>query len=785
MGTFPAPYFGLVNLASPEKSRPGKESPPLPDWAVKVPTPSTSTLGLISELLALVQETRDARGKGILTQLGFYGRLPGFLWKARNLIWEMETGTKAYLPAEAQARLSRNTTWSLDYWVTRWRNPGLAKRLCIAYEGPIAVKQTQMEVQRLEKRRESLERQLKASGFLDGAPWLLKPLLYILQVWSRAEAQRNLTFLDDYAPMLNAVPLLPRSFFQERLDALQTAYNAQHPDDPVTVVETAIKSGSMAQIFPCVTRSGKRLVMKVLRPDVTAKALERYRPYLYYKSLVESDTSSESRRLAAQNAQTQVDLLKRESDLPNEARNTRIMGESLEKLGIRGFRTPDILLASEHGLIMPAVGERDFIDLPLPERREPLQRIAPDLCRLALLGDAQPLDVHSGNIRVGKDGHYLLDHGRTLHLDPVVHRALQALMVAVYSEPDPDAIPDSRLVLQRLDALLRCKGQPTGKAADLAEAVSTLLAAPSRPPRLSDLGSAIQRTVRHFLTALTTSDHPPPPPETVEAARQTVREFLTALFHGPEDPAGLMLSKLLATLTPPTDGKRKPSPEKTLFRDLSVNPFALWDYYLGLSSGGQTSGLAPISREPIAANDLRKSRNQLQDFVRPYFTLEHPPEPSEEAEILARLKTMTPETFYRTYAPHLDEWDAPPPSRTLRDTVAAAQRYQWYATMQKSLDTLEKKSASYRVELHIELHPGREQALKDFQANRNKLLSHENQSERRRLLSIYCTYRNLAEQLADALLEHTEPEQEEPIQDTERRQTLIRRLEWGLQEGES
>lgn len=393
--------------------------------------------------------------------------------------------------------------------------------------------------------------------------------------------------IDKSSQVLNNVPPLPKKMFKKQLDELTQAYNTQFPDDPVTEVVKAIKAGSIGQVFEGKTKSGKKLVLKVVKPEITPAYLDEYRKFLYFRQLVLSGATEQTRAKAAEHVNNTVHLLKMETQSKQETINTRQMKAAVEGLNLKGFTVPEVLAYTEHGMVLPFVGEKDFQELNnLESGMKYRHQIAPDLLRLLTLSNVKPLDIHSGNIRVGGDQAYLIDHGRQVALKDTVNKALLGLTSAVYSSPLGENLASNRAIRDQLKALYQLNPEVNN---EYTQALN----------KLSALDGATDEAAKNKLMQDLS-------PELKKMDTLLVQLFQTKGAYGEMGNDQAFMNRLVKS------GNRQ---ENHLDAD-NVSLLNLWTNY---ASQSKRLGLPDLSEQPLSLKDLSMYQQKASKFLAPYF----------------------------------------------------------------------------------------------------------------------------------------------------------------------
>jgi ubiquinone biosynthesis protein len=228
-----------------------------------------------------------------------------------------------------------------------------------------------------------------------------------------------------------------------------------------------VAAASIGQVHRARLRSGQEVVVKVQRPDVEDLVERDLDIILALARRIEATTDWGQRAGAADLAQGFAENLRQELDYTIEARNTRVMGELLERRA--GLRAPWVLaeLSTRRVLVL------EFIDgTPLRdadpviasveiERVDLARRLLETFLVEVLEAGVFNADPHPGNFLVLADGTLAqIDFGSVLRLHATQRLALVRLLMAV-DRQDPELMRDALLELSTsgsgldLDALDR------------------------------------------------------------------------------------------------------------------------------------------------------------------------------------------------------------------------------------------------------------------------------------------------------------------------------------------
>lgn len=504
---------------------------------------------------------------------------------------ERERASEKYLPEVNKKALSRYKFTPRNWYFKLYpfAGPDL-KRLRM--QGPDALKEAQDTAQRessvdkprserniayikaILKDKKEFNRQCESlKGIQKYFAKLLTPVMYRLFVFLE---KQKINRINRDTKVLNQVPPIPKKDFQKQLDELKDIYNKKHTNDPIVEIGDAIKAGSIGQVFGGKTKSGKKLVLKVVKPEITPQYLDDYRKFLYFRYLVKNGTEQATKQQAALQIANIVDLLKEEANPEQENLNTQAMKKAVGAVGITSFDVPEISASSKHGFIMPYVGDKDFQEISDSETRtKHVNNITPDLLRFLTFSNAKPLDIHAGNVRIGEKP-FLIDHGRQANLNENVHKAFLNLLTVVYSQQSKDAhdLVKSKEVRQALKALYQLK--PNAENA--------------------------------YLKSLNNLD------QLEQTSGTTEKQALEKALQPDMDKVSNLIFELLDN--PEQREWDKHHGKKS--QQTNLRPFLLttWTNY---SSKSNELGLPPLTDKPIAAQDLERYQKRTKDFMQSYF----------------------------------------------------------------------------------------------------------------------------------------------------------------------
>ncbi|WP_373531563.1 AarF/UbiB family protein [Vampirovibrio sp.] len=480
-------------------------------------------------------------------------------------------------------------------------------------------------------------------------------------------ANLYLKSIDKQSKVLSNVPPLPKKVFQKSLDELTKAYNAQFPNDPVDEVGKAIKAGSNGQVFEGKTKSGKKLVFKAVKPEITTAYLDEYRRFLYYRELVSMGTTEQAKSKAVANVSETVHLLKMETQSKQEALNTKALKDTAEALNLKGFTVPDVLAATERGLVLPFVGDKDFLELNnLESGKKYRGQIAPDLLRLLTLSNAKPLDIHSGNIRVGGNQAYLIDHGRQAALKDNVHQALLGLTTAVYATPLTKNLASHPAIRQQLNALYQLNPTANNEYTQALNKLKALDEAPdeaTQNKRMQDLSPELEK----------------------------VDDLLAQLFNKRVGNFNFNAQDKNALNQ---EWKTSKSPSGYL-NSMQISLLSPWTNY---ASQSKVLGLPDLSEQGLSLKDLDTYQQKASQFLKPYFKSDL--DPKEADQLSADLKAEKLDNLL----PAADLVDAPSDLTAPPQGAVLSKRQRITNRIEEDLKTGQGLKAKYEKELLLKAY---------------------------------------------------------------------------------
>lgn len=455
-GSTPFRPVGLVSFGG-KKADSADLKNSLPDWAQGVKPPPVTYQDFENAMMdaaRLLYEEPEPEPDNPLPRKGLRSRIPRpptagldqafrLLRLQRKLAALQNKKSKAYLPAEARSRIRRYKLNPRNWFKMLFDRKAYRREL-VCLEGPVAIKGKQAEVENILRNEKTLRATLKRLN--DPEKMNTLPLPFpankVLPWVMRRAINNQLDTLATYRPLLNRIPILPESTFKDELARLAEAYNRKHPANRLKEGFQPVAAGSIGQVFAAETERGDRLIFKVRRPDARKQFLEASRPYLYYMNLLLKGTDAQTRPSVIAEANGQYEYLQMESDFVQEAANLKHLKAEADRLGIRAFEIPQALFATEDGMVLPYVGERDLSDADPDTQHRIKAAMGPDMLMLYLLSNAKMLDPHSGNVRIGADKDtkpFVIDAGRQANLDPEVHRRFLNLLTAMYAAKQPES----------------------------------------------------------------------------------------------------------------------------------------------------------------------------------------------------------------------------------------------------------------------------------------------------------------------------------------------------------
>lgn len=395
----------------------------LPKWTQQVKDPAITAPQLIEAIKNLQAKATSSNPPGFFSNIWQVLKLAR---QGRKLYNELNN-ENLHLPKQAKDDL-RKYHWTPGYWYNRVFHSQKAKLMDVVYKGPMAIKAKQQAVSLLPLFKEAVKN-MDAEG--DKLTGLTKRITKVPIRYFKKQIKK----IEIYTPLLNHVPELPYSKFEKQLTELKLLYNKDHDDPIVSIDKTAIGTGSIGQVYKATTKNGTKLVIKVIKPNLTESYLDEFLPYVYYRNMLTEGTKPQNKQAAVEQAQSTINLLKSEIHPDQETKNTKLMKQWVTRLSPISFQVPDILAHTSSGLISPFVGEKDFANASSTEQTALKNKIAPDLARFLLIASAKPLDLQDGNMRTGNQTAYWIDHGRQVNITEDTHHKMLQLMVTAFKSP--------------------------------------------------------------------------------------------------------------------------------------------------------------------------------------------------------------------------------------------------------------------------------------------------------------------------------------------------------------
>jgi ubiquinone biosynthesis protein len=202
-----------------------------------------------------------------------------------------------------------------------------------------------------------------------------------------------------------------------------------------TFSETPIAAATIAQVHEATTKDGRRVAVKVQRPDLEEMIATDIAALTYLVKLAESL----SPRLRALDLPVLVsefaDSLNRETDFSHEARSIMLFRAALAD--IPDLWIPDVVTeCSSESVLTMEFSDGERIDLYAKVHQEAMPRLINTLVQLTLQTIFEEglfhADPHPGNVLVLPDGQLsLLDFGMTGELDEQMRESLTLLLESV------------------------------------------------------------------------------------------------------------------------------------------------------------------------------------------------------------------------------------------------------------------------------------------------------------------------------------------------------------------
>lgn len=626
----------------------------LPAWTKRVKDPTVNLKSLMDRYTDLASQRKEGSK---LKSISAVFKMVGDSWR----IYRQYThASLKYLPNQAKKDL-RHYKWTIGLYDRVFRRKRY-ELMSIVYQGPLAIKSMQVIAQKLAPTVPKLEQNLTDLTMLQndrrvreerlkGGSGLIPPLVrgtYFIWIPLLKHLNRmSIKTIQNKLKLLNQVPALPKSSFKTEINKLKEVYNKENSANPIVSVGEVLNAGSIGQVFEAKTKNGSTLVLKMIKPHITAAYLDEYKPYEYFLTQVLKGTGPAEKRLAAKEAEDTVGMLKHEVNPKEEAKNIVEIAKAVSNLGIKGFKIPPVLATTEKGLILPYVGEMDLANMQSRDKDELLTKMVPDLVRLLILSSVKPLDVHSGNTR-SKDANsngvpYLIDHGRQINMNSESHKKVLKLLTSYFATDSSikEAVLEPH-VQSSLESLLKIDESYN----------RSLLAALNQVKSMSNIQS--------LLSSRENMDISPKDSPEVAAKKKTELQQLNVKLK-PYDEITSKLTAILGIPKPPklwnTSAKNQDFAKQELNerRNFKLSLFSVWGNVLTQVNDRSNT---QISNLPISHSDLLVNQNKLREFIRPYFWAVK--SPNEDTEIRKTLASIDQKEFHKAFRKDVnDRW---PPS---------------------------------------------------------------------------------------------------------------------------
>ncbi|MEL6977716.1 MAG: AarF/UbiB family protein [Pseudomonadota bacterium] len=195
-----------------------------------------------------------------------------------------------------------------------------------------------------------------------------------------------------------------------------------------------IAAASIAQVHPAETPEGRKLAVKVLRPDVE-RIFARDISAFYFVARIAEFALPKSRRLRPRDVVAHFEgVVSREMDLRMEAAAASEYADLIA--GEAGFRTPKVEWSLTAKRVLSAdwvegegLGDLDALrarGVDLPELSQRIMRL---FLRTGLRDGYFHADMHQGNLKLGPDGAVVIfDFGIMGRIDPLTRRTYAEIL---------------------------------------------------------------------------------------------------------------------------------------------------------------------------------------------------------------------------------------------------------------------------------------------------------------------------------------------------------------------
>ncbi|MBK8191021.1 MAG: hypothetical protein IPK79_11290 [Vampirovibrionales bacterium] len=459
------PRFGRAAMPGSKKNDPKNPAEP----PLKIDAPPTLTLRDYGKQTRALSDERHniprPFGYALNNPLGWaeYNRTMAQIADKQTtlraqLTPEFMRGAMTYLPAVSRERLAKyliSPQFTADL-LSSSQGPDAVMRNFITLLGPPVVKYCQTQAQeaanlsdtRAHRHMRTLERELKDLNA--ELKWLPVNAQDAPRGTTRQELEDNqkraqelkedieardtqLMALQRFVPLktalmplLDAVPPADYDDIKPALDETVADFNRAHGADPIVHVDRqTLGAGSMAQVHGARTQSGKRLIVKVFRPEASKTHFDEYHRFTQFALLFLM--GGDKRAWAAKQAQLLMDVFKEEVSPEREQLHARRLKARIqrEKLPIK---IPQVLSVSPSGFVEEFAEGENLSRLAQSDRAkaaEVMQTLGPALVKSFFLWPERFLDPQGGNLKAPGA---IFDYGRMALLAPRVNQALHGIV---------------------------------------------------------------------------------------------------------------------------------------------------------------------------------------------------------------------------------------------------------------------------------------------------------------------------------------------------------------------
>lgn len=212
--------------------------------------------------------------------------------------------------------------------------------------------------------------------------------------------QRLLLQLRDIIITLpNKVPPSPYKLIKPEIDKVTDAYNRKFKDDPIVRIdEKELAAGSVAQTYLAHTKSGRKRIVKVFRPEADPAYFDEFNRFSQFLMLFLY--GRENAEWAKEESNELMEVFKHEVRVEREKLNAERLKARLEQEGYK-INVPQFMAYTDRGFVEEYAEGMDLADKEMPseQRAEALQTLGPMLVKSFLFYPEKYFDPQGGNLR--------------------------------------------------------------------------------------------------------------------------------------------------------------------------------------------------------------------------------------------------------------------------------------------------------------------------------------------------------------------------------------------------